>query len=108
MRRLGHPSNAKLERWVRHGDTEIGRHLETCNYCADRLERLAAADEAGDLREALLRLLAVPDELPDRLRSGIDERLANRRDLVLFGELFGLPIEVVRIMTNSNKEEDED
>ncbi len=105
MKRLGHPSLRKLHRWVAGEDIPIDRHLSTCEYCADRLEPLL--DESDEsIRAALVHLLDVPEQLPERLRSGIDERLSNQRDLLLIGEFFGLPFQTVRIMSSSEQGDD--
>lgn len=102
MRRPGHPSLRKLHEWVQGEPVGIDRHLETCTYCADRLEPfLEEADES--IRVALMRILPVPEQLPERLHSGIDERLANRRDLALIGEFFGLPLRTARVFTSNDQ-----
>jgi len=102
MKRLGHPSLRKLHLWVAGEPVGIDRHLATCTYCADRLEPMLAETDAS-IRAALLRLLPLPDELPERLTSGIDARLANREDLMLIGEFFGLPFRTVRVITSSDQ-----
>ncbi len=103
--RPGHPSVRKLQRWA-NGDGEgIDRHLATCEDCADRLEPILGEADAP-IRSALLQLLVVPDELPERLRSTIDERLSNQRDLALIGEFFGLPFRTARIMTSTDQGDD--
>ena len=105
MRRLGHPSLRKLHRWVAGEDLPLDRHLSTCEYCADRLEPLL--DESDEsIRAALVHLLDVPEKLNDRLRTGIDERLDNQRDLLLIGEFFGLPFQTVRIMSSNDQGDD--
>ena len=105
MRRLGHPSLRKLHRWVSGEDLPLDRHLSTCEYCADRLEPLL--DESDEsIRAALVHLLDVPEKLNDRLRTGIDERLDNQRDLLLIGEFFGLPFQTVRIMSSNDQGDD--
>lgn len=105
FRRLGHPSLKKLHRWANGEAISIDRHLATCDYCADRLEPLID-DSNESIRLALLRLLAVPDQLPDRLRVSINKRLSDQRDLQLIGEFFGLPFRMARIMTSNEQEDD--
>ena len=103
--RIGHPSKRKLQRWVTGQEEGIDRHLASCEHCADRLERLVGEPDAA-IGSALMRLLVVPDELPDRLRSSIDERLSNQRDLTLIGEFFGIPFRTVRVMTSNDQGDD--
>ena len=105
FRRLGHPSLKKLQRWANGEDVAIDRHLATCDYCADRLESLLDVSDES-IRTALLQLLAVPEQLPDRLRVGINKRLNDQRDLQLIGEFFGLPFRTARIMTSNEQEDD--
>ena len=102
MRRPGHPSLNKLQRWVAGEDLPLEKHLSTCDYCADRLEPII---EEGDLsiKAALLQLLDAPEQLPERLRSGISTRLKNQQELLLIGELFGLPMEMARVMAVSDQ-----
>ena len=103
--RPGHPSARKLQRWVDGDDPGIDRHLGTCERCADRLETLLDDGDAP-IRQALMQLLVVPDELPDRLRVTIDERLSNQRDLTLISEFFGLPFRTARVMTSTDQGDD--
>lgn len=103
--RPGHPSARKLQRWAAGEEAGIDRHLSTCDHCADRLEPLLG-DPDAPIRSALLQLLVVPDELPERLRSNIDRRLSNQRDLTLIGEFFGLPFRTVRVMTSTDQGDD--
>jgi len=103
--RIGHPSMRRLHRWVAGEDLPLEAHLSTCEYCADRLEPML--DEFDDsIRSALIRLLKAPEELPERLQAGIDEQMEKRRDLILIGELFGLPLDVVRVYASTDEGED--
>ena len=81
---------------------DIDRHVATCDHCADRLEPLLGEPDAP-IRSALLQLLVVPDELPERLRTNIDKRLSDQRDLTLIAEFFGLPLRTARIMTSTDQ-----
>lgn len=103
--RLGHPSIRKLQRWLNGESIDIDRHLATCGHCADRLESILD-DSTAPIQSALLQLLVVPDELPERLRTSIDQRLSNQRDLTLISEFFGLPFRTARIMTNIDQGDD--
>lgn len=103
--RPGHPSVRKLHQWTDGQAEDLDRHLATCEYCADRLEAsLVEAD--APIRSALLQLLTIPDELPDRLCSTIDEHLANRRELSLIGEFFGLPLRTARVISSTDQGDD--
>ena len=102
MRRPGHPSMKKLLRWLEGEDVGIEDHVTTCAYCSRRLEPLLEESEVS-LRPALLQVLAMPEELPDRLQRGIDERLRARADLTLVGELFGLPLRAARVMSSTRQ-----
>ena len=103
---IGHPSLKRLHRWVAGEDLPLEEHLSTCEYCADRLEPML--DDFDDsIKFALLRLLNVPEELPERIQAGIDERLENQRDLLLIGELFGLPLQTARVITATEQQGEE-
>lgn len=105
LSRLFHPSLKKLHRWADGEDVPIDKHLATCEYCAARLDPLL--DESDDrLRAALLRLLTVPEELPARMKAGMDEHLSNQRDLQLIGEFFALPYRTARVMTSTDEGDD--
>lgn len=99
--RFGHPSTRRLQSWLNGEDDSLDSHLATCERCAEKIESLADADSS--LLQPLLTLLEPPDELPDRLRGSIDQRMRAREDLALISELFGLPIRAARVMTNTNQ-----
>ena len=102
--RFGHPSVRKLQQWIDGDDGAIDRHVAACGHCADRLEPLLGESESdAPIRSALLQLLVVPDELPDRLRATIDRRLSDQRDLTLIAEFFGLPFRTARVMTSTDQ-----
>ena len=100
--RLGHPSLRKLQRWIDGDGDDLDRHLATCDHCADRLEPLLD-DADAPIRSALLELLVIPDEFPERLRTNIDRRLSDQRDLTLISEFFGLPFRTARVMTSTDQ-----
>ena len=102
MWRIGHPSVRKLQQWIDGDDVDIDVHLATCDHCADRLEPLLGESDAP-IGSALLQLLVVPDELPERLRTKIDKRLSDQRDLTLITEFFGLPFRTARVMTSTDQ-----
>lgn len=104
MSKLGHPSMRKLARWLETGEGDIGKHLDAgCAHCADRLESLAD-DSDHVLRSMLTQVLAAPEQIPERLQSAINERMDGRRDLMLLGELFALPIRTARVIATSEQE----
>lgn len=102
-----HPTQKRLQRWLAGDEPSLDRHLATCERCADRLEVLDA-DEGGSIRSALMHLLVVPEELPDRLQTTIDKRLHDQRDWLLIGEFFGLPLRTVRALSSPEQGESED
>ena len=102
MRRPGHPSSRRLTDWLAGEDADLDRHLSTCEYCADRLEALHDGS-TDSIQQALLQVLAVPGEVPERLKIDIEERMNNRRDLLLVSEFFGLPLRTARVMTSQDQ-----
>ena len=106
-RQQGRPSRARrnlCQRRRRLFDL-LGSKAPGIGQRADRLEPLL--DESDEsIRAALVHLLDVPEKLNDRLRTGIDERLDNQRDLLLIGEFFGLPFQTVRIMSSNDQGDD--
>lgn len=106
IRLLWHPSSTKLHRWVEGNESALDRHLATCSFCADRLEPMIDESD-GAIRAALLELLVVPDQLPDRLRMGISKRLSDQRDIQLISEFFALPFQTARLMTSTSEEGDD-
>jgi len=103
MSRIGHPSARRLLRWIESEDDAIEKHLQTCDHCADRLESLVE-DSDPVLQMVLAQVLAAPEQIPQRIQSAIDERMNSRRDLMLLGELFGLPLRTVRVMATESGE----
>lgn len=97
--RVGHPSLRRLQAWLDGGEEGLDKHLATCERCATKIETLESSDSV--LQQPLLDLLAPPEELPERLRGDIDQRMRAREDLALISELFGLPIRAVRVMTTN-------
>lgn len=102
--RVGHPSLRRLQRWLDGGEEKLDSHLATCERCADRLESLEMGE--GTFRQPLLELLTPPDEVTERLRGGIDERLRAREDLTLISELFGVPLRTARVMSSTTSQGD--
>lgn len=101
--RIGHPPNRKLQAWLEGGQPNLDAHLRTCERCATRLETIGDIDSS--LREALLHSLKLPEDLPDRLNRDIEQRMSSRSDLLLVGELFGVPFRTARVMTKTRPEE---
>lgn len=93
----------KLSRWLETGEGDIGKHLDGCGQCADRLESLVDESDHA-LRSMLAQVLAAPEQIPERLQSAINERMDSRRDLMLLGELLSLPIRTARIMAVNEQE----
>lgn len=93
----------KLTRWLETGEGDLAKHLDGCDHCADRLESLV--DESDHvLRSMLAHVLAAPEQIPERLQTAINERMDSRRELMLLGELFALPIRTARVMTTGEQE----
>jgi len=105
VRGPGHPSTRKLHRWVHGDDISLDKHLATCTACADRLEQSFGENDSA-IRATLVQLLAVPDELPERLEAGMAQHAEVWQGLTLVGEFFGLPLQTARVMTSTDQGDD--
>ena len=101
---LRHPHRHKLAAWLDGApiDSQLTRHLATCDRCAARLEALAPPP--ADLRVPLVRALQAPDDLVPRLRSGVRSRLDAGQDLRLLGQMLGLPWQTAKLMMDEEQE----
>ena len=97
FRRLGHPSKRRLAAWLEHGDESLDAHLADCERCATRLEDLS--QPATAIGDALRAMLAPPEDLQPRLRSGIAAKMQNREDMRLLVELLGVPWQTAQAMS---------
>ena len=102
---LGHPSRKPLAGWLDASDAApaITAHLETCERCADRLERLA--DQAMDdhpldpaIGEALREAYAAPDGINDRVMRSIDARERADREMDLLLGMFAIAKDAAELM----------
>ena len=87
--RFRHPSPRQLEAWLSNAAPTFDAHVATCNRCATKLEELSRP--TASVSEALRSMLTPPEDLQQRLRSGIERKLQARQDLHLLAELIGLP-----------------
>lgn len=95
----------KLQRWVQGEDISLDKHLATCSSCADRLEQsLGEGDDS--VRAALVQLLEMPEELPERLEAGMAKHAEVWQGLTLVGEFFGLPLRTARVIASTDQGDD--
>jgi len=59
------------------------------------------APEPSELGPALLTLLQPPEDLHERIRTRLAERLQRRQDMELFGSMLGVARETSEILLNS-------
>ena len=99
-----HPTQQQLTSWLAGDRVEFDEHIDGCEKCARRLDKLDSDNALGnvepitaDLRPALLELLRPPEDLHERISARITERLQDRSDANLFGSLLGIPLEAGRV-----------
>lgn len=99
---LWHPSDRRLRGWLESdGPDGVSEHVERCERCADRLVELdqdLVALESPSLGQALVALLAPPDDLSQRVLDGVDARRRNEADLELIAGLFSIGVETAQLM----------
>lgn len=103
---LFHPSRARLREWLdTGGPAGVGDHVERCDRCADRLEQIDQSDPLplsldgpGALQAGLRELIRLPDDLVDRVLTGIDSRRRAERELALLAGLFSIGVETAQLM----------
>lgn len=106
-RHLFHPSNRRLRIWLETGGTRrVTQHVERCDHCADRLERLDQVDRARTagrgrmpIGDALRTLWVTPDDLTLRVTDGLQSWRDGHQDLELFAELFSVGVDTARLIT---------
>ena len=99
---LRHPSDRRLREWLdTDGPSGVSEHVEHCERCADRLidlDRDLDAVESASLGQALVALLAPPDDLSQRVLDGVDARRQNEADLQLLAGLFSIGVETAQLL----------
>lgn len=104
---LFHPSNRRLRAWLETGGSRrVTQHVEKCEHCVDRLERLDQVDRARTagrgrmpIGDALRSLWVAPDDLTLRVTDGLQARRDGNQDLELFAELFSVGVDTARLIT---------
>lgn len=97
-RRWRHPTTRRLVRWLTEGDPSLDAHLDQCERCAGRLERLS--ESTAPVAEALRETLTVPGDLADRIRSAVARRVEAQADFELLGELLTVPWETALVLAD--------
>ena len=110
---LFHPSHSRLLKWLETGGpVGVGEHVDQCLTCADRLEHIdlledsVAKPDANPLRLALSQLVAPPDDLVDRVLSGVDGRLRAEREMSLITGLFAIGVETAQLLLDPGVQRD--
>lgn len=94
-----HPSDEVLGLWLETAKpSRVGRHLEECDRCLDRLDELS--DLGGGLRSELDSVSAPPIDLRERTTGGVRERLAAEEAAAAFAELFALPWRTMSVLVD--------
>lgn len=85
-----HPRDDALVRWLETGrPRRVGRHVEGCDLCMERLE--AVSDLDGGLITGLESASAPPADLHARTTGGVSDRLAAEEALASVIDLFTVP-----------------
>lgn len=100
-----HPSQRRLRTWLETGmPASVGQHVERCEHCADRLERIDQELRAGrsaatrPLDEGLSTLFDVPTDLGERVVRGLERRAKAEQEIVLLAGLFAVGIDTARLL----------
>jgi hypothetical protein len=98
----GHPTDDQLVRWLGSGKpNRVGRHLEACEPCLDRLDALSDLD--GGLRERLGTASDPPPGFQARAAEAAKDRLAAEEAAGAFVELFALPWRTAAALLGRNR-----
>ncbi|MBK5224160.1 MAG: hypothetical protein JJE52_15055 [Acidimicrobiia bacterium] len=85
-----HPDDSALSGWLETGrPARVGRHVETCERCVDRLDRLS--DLGGSVRAGLDSVTSPPVDLEGRTTGRVHRRLVAQESMSLLIEMFTLP-----------------
>lgn len=85
-----HPGDEKLAAWLESGrPRRVGRHVEECDVCLERLE--SASDLDGGLLTELATAASPPADHQVRTTSRVQERLAAEEAFAAMLDLFSVP-----------------
>lgn len=85
-----HPPDEVLVRWLETGrPRRVGRHIEECDVCMERLEDVSDLD--GGVLTGLESASAPPADLHARTAGGVSDRLAAEEALSTVLDLFTVP-----------------
>lgn len=84
-----HIPKQRIKAWLDSGsvDTMLEAHLETCDVCANKAEKLA--DSGRDVGSALAALLEPSEDLADRMSARVKAAMNDRSDLELLISVLG-------------------
>jgi hypothetical protein len=93
----GHPTDEVLLGWLDSAKPgRVGRHLDECEQCLDRLDQLSAFDTG--FRHQLDSASAPPVDLVRRTTGGAHGRIAAEEALSTLVDLLGLPWQTAVVM----------
>ena len=85
-----HPGDDKLAAWLESGrPRRVGRHVEDCDVCLERLE--SASDLDGGLLTELATAASPPADHHVRTTSRVQDRLAAEEAFAAMLDLFSVP-----------------
>jgi hypothetical protein len=96
----GHPTDQVLLGWLDSAKPgRVGRHVDDCEQCLDRLDQLSAFDTG--LLDELDSASAPPVDLARRTTGGAHGRIAAEEAMSTLVELFGLPWQTAVVMLDT-------
>lgn len=99
--RFRHPSKDRLRAWLTGADSddaELEAHIDDCERCSSVIEAIGDMEISAPLVSALAKVLAAPQNLPDRLETRVSAKLAGRELVGLMAEMFGAGMETSRLL----------
>ncbi len=102
-----HLSTKQLTSWLNGAvdHEEHTEHLDSCSKCAARIEELHDNNVeplTAEFAPALLQILQPPADLHERISKRIALRLQAQSDRDLFTSMLGVPVETLKVMTESD------
>lgn len=92
-----HPDDQALLQWLEtNRPTKVGRHVEACDECLDRVDALSGLD--GEVRAGLDSASAPPPDLGARTSGAVHGRLAAEEAVASALDLFAIPWQTLSVL----------